>query len=56
MAGARTDDLQRPAGDTGGLQAEIQHLLAFGQPLSGRGLQCLQLRVVVGGAEVLDRA
>ena len=33
MDGPRTRNLQRPAADTGGLQAQIQYLLAFGQPL-----------------------
>jgi hypothetical protein len=48
--------ISRARRHTGGPQAEIQHLLTFGQPLSGRGLQGLQLRVIVGRAEVLDRA
>jgi hypothetical protein len=38
MAGPRTRNLQRPAADTGGLQAQIHYLLTVGQPLGGHGL------------------
>jgi hypothetical protein len=48
MASPRTGDLQRLATNASVGQAQIQHLLAFGQPLSGRSLQSLQFGVIVG--------
>ena len=56
MAARENDDLQRLRRRHRPVQAEIQHGLTFGQPLGGRGLQGLQLRLIVGRTEVLDRA
>jgi hypothetical protein len=54
VPGLRTRNLQRAAADAGVVQAKIQHVLAFGQPLGGRGLQGLQFGVIVGRTEMLD--
>jgi hypothetical protein len=56
VAGPRTDDLQRRATGSGVSQAQIEHLLAFGQALGGGGLQRLQLGVIMGRTQMLDTA
>jgi len=48
MPRARTDDFQWPASDLGRIQSEVECALALGEPLPGRSLERLQLRLVVG--------
>jgi hypothetical protein len=56
MPRMRTDDFQRRTGDAGRIQPEIQHPLAFGQPLPRRRLERLQLRLVMSRTHMLDTA
>ena len=56
MARLRTDDLQRIAIGPSGVEPEIEGALAFGQPLTGRGLECFDLTIVMGRTQVLDLA
>jgi hypothetical protein len=56
VAGLRTEDLQRRTTKSGVSQTQIKCLLAFGHALGGRGFQHLQLGLVVGRTEMLDRA
>jgi hypothetical protein len=58
MAHPRGGDRQRtaasaPPGRLGDLQAQVKLALSAGQALPGRGLQQLQLHLVMGRAEVL---
>jgi hypothetical protein len=56
VADPRADDLQRRTIRSGVSQTQIEYLLAFGQALDSRGLQRLQLGLIVGRTEMLDTA
>jgi hypothetical protein len=56
MPRTRTDDFQWPASDLGRIQSEVECALALDQPLPGRSLERLQLRLVVGRPQMLNAA
>ena len=56
MTGLRGHDLQRFAVNANSVKSQIEGALTFGQALTGSGLECFDLAVVVRGAQVLDLA
>ena len=54
VRGLRPDDGQRPTRGGVLVELEVELGLPAGQPLPGRGAQCLDLGLVVTGADVLD--